>query len=279
MYSSQSSATEHAKSFHRGRRFTCPDRCGKNFAYRYSALSHAESVHRGIYKQFFYPEGCGKAFSEKGKASTHASVAHHKHRVSCSRGCGKTFTQKHTAKVHVRTVHDKVRFPCPDSCGMTFARPSHARPHLKQKHGKGNRKFPCTGGCDKNFTSKGDAQRHGGLCRQDKMTEHICTLPRCINTFRRQPLSKECMDQHMRKHKNRGHLRGLDGSATPGEVIVSKICQEGDSITADTVQEGDTHEAHDTEPQADIAELPPYSFSNWKSSVQQQDRDELKNIQ
>ena len=84
------------------------------------------------------------------------------------------------------------------------------------------------------------------------------------------------MDQHMRKHKNRVHLRGLDGSATPEEVTVNKKCREGDGSRVNTVQEGDTDETHDIDTQVDIAELPPYSFSNWKSSVPQQDRDELK---
>lgn len=215
-------------------------------------------------------------FSNRNKVSRHARIAHHKHRVSCPKGCGKTFTEKHTAKLHARSVHDNAKFPCPDGCGMAFALPSNARTHSKQQHGEGNQSFPCTGGCGKNFISNGNARRHEKMCHQDKTTEYICTLPRCINTLKRQPLSKEYMDQHMRKHKSRGHLRGLNGSATPEEVIVNKKCREGDGIGADAVQESDSDETHDPDTQIDIAELPPNSFSNCKSSVPQQGRDEPK---
>src|SRR5947207_11120998 len=84
------------------------------------------------------------------------------------------------------------------------------------------------------------------------------------------------MDQHMRKHKSRGHLRGLDGSVTPEEVIVDKKYREGDGIKADAVQEGDSDETNYPDAQVDIVELLPYSFCNYKFSVLQQGRDEAK---
>jgi hypothetical protein len=203
IYSSQSSATEHTNSTHRGRRFPCPDGCGENFAQKCSALSHAESVHRGIRKKSFCPEGCGKAFPTKSKASWHARVAHHNHRVPCPKGCGKTFTEKYTAKFHVRSVHDKSEVPCPNGCSMASASLSNARTHSTQQHGEGNRIFPRTRGCNKTFTLKGNAGRHENLCHQDKITKYICILPLCINTLKRQPLSRMHGPTHAKAQKSK----------------------------------------------------------------------------
>ena len=198
---SKQRAERHADTQHRGLRYPCPlaeDKgCDK-------AEKHANSIHCGLKVPcpLAEEEECDKTFYDKWYAERHADKAHRgvRKEILCTMaeeyGCTRTFCSIQKAKHPADSVHLGLKLPYPFAkefgCKQTFSRPSSVAKHA--------------------FAHK---------------FKWRCVAPMCLRAITKQLLNSETIRLHMKRHDEKGQLKGLSPYPKPLTIALDMNEEQG----------------------------------------------------